>query len=455
MKTCLAPGRGLGFVLGFALAAALPVRSADLVGSLALPEVAFGGQIASWLELPAPQPDGMPDDLEPVSGRERASARLTLDWEAVSFSLGASASLRREGGRPELGVDEALLTAAPADFLAFRLGRFRLDESAALLLGVADFLCPQDVETLLSGDAEEASMPEDLVSATLLAGDLSLRLVYAPFVPPSVVPDPGSPWFPDGILPRSLRIIGNTHTIRDVTVAEPDEGPFSLDPAYLVSLDYSGDRGDLGASFFTGPDRAAPWSSSVLLESLILPGDYDAELFQRVSRIWAAALSGSLILGDWRFAAESAYANGKVADTTELDEEGSVYQWRYLTDELDGLSGVLSVSWSPSGLPVRAVAELRHARYFHAATGSHLPELGNAAASAFSWSMPFADALLEALVLASLQDGSVAATLRGILPFGSDAELSVLVPLFFGDEESELGRYGQRPVATVTLKARF
>jgi len=69
--------------------------------------------------------------------------------------------------------------------------------------------------------------------------------------------------------------------------------------------------------------------------------------------------------------------------------------------------------------------------------------------------MPFADALLEALVLASLQDGSVAATLRGILPFGADAELSVLVPLFFGDEESELGRYGQRPVATVTLKARF
>ncbi|HCM26552.1 MAG: hypothetical protein A2Z99_07725 [Treponema sp. GWB1_62_6] len=423
--------------------------------SLRIPSFAFGGQIASWLELPAPASRGMPDSLAPVSGRERASARLTMDWESASLSLGASAALGRDGGRPELAVDEALLAAAPADFLTVKLGRFRLDDSAALLLGVADFLCPQDVETLLSGDAEEASLPEDLLAVTFLAGDFSFRLVCAPFEPPSVLPDPGSPWFPDAILPQSLEILGNTHTIRGVEVADPAPGQFVLDPAFLAAVAYSGNRGDVGASFFAGPDRDAAWSSNVLLDSLMLPGKFDAELFRRGGYVKGASLSGSLILGEWRIAAESSYRNGKEADTSELDDTGAALIWNYLPETIDEAAGVLSLSWSPASAPIRAVAEIRGSRWFGAEAGTLLPTLGNTAAFALSWSLPIFDSTIDALYLVSLTDSSTAATLRGTLPFGADAELSILVPLFSGDGESELGRYGQQPVATVALKARF
>lgn len=436
------------------------LRIAALLALAALPgaggglsaETVAGGQ-AGLLAQALLQPDEW--ERSTLGWDTRVSPAVSVDSPRFDFFFQGTISYR--GGSPQVraAVDELVLTLDPLPFLQVRLGRFCAHPGTGVFFSPTSYMLRTDFEQLVTGRKDRMTLPADLVQASLFWGDAYLRLSAAPFSAPPELPGPGSPWFPDKDLPKTIWILFPPPPypvyLADTVLKEAPIPPFDLRQV-SVSAELGGTIHplDLALLYYHGADNS-PLLKAAISRPVAVQPDYIITITPAHRTIDALGLDLAVESGGFSAWADGSFVFSKSFLTTRLDDD----TWETLLGSAPALELCLGASYRPPWADALLLAEYRDTFAFAGDDSFVQPLLSSALAVMLRVELLDGRLAASGTWIESLADGSRAIHLLLSFQPSWELELQLAAPLFFGRPDTELGQFRGNHLVSAGLAWRF
>lgn len=451
--------------------ALLAAAMASRIAPISALDLSIGGELSSSYNAPVSLPGEVPGGgaytegasfaFEPIlaasgelgGGRDGESPPDgPLSWELAARGRLAG---RTRGSLASAGLDsaEGRLSWGP---LSLELGYGRDDSFAAEVFPQSVFLGPSDpLERVDSGPAGPRRASEPYARLGAAAGAFRASILAAPFAPPLVLPDLGSPWIPRTTLPGTVTVAGVTYSL-DTSYAEQDSAAWEPDPSWLAELGAVLGPVDLDLRLFSGRERQAALHGILsTLQSPSAPWHFPLELVADRARVEALALSAAGAAGPLRLWFEGGWTRGASLATGSYEIEGSGGAYYRIdagvpssTDvppivSRDRLAATAGASWTPElgGLSLTAFTEGCWTSFIDPPAGADAPALSRALALGLTLGDARDRCELSLSGMVSLRDGSSLFRPSLSAAFGAEGRIGLELSLFDGEGDTELGQY--------------
>ncbi len=328
--------------------------------------------------------------------------------------------------------------------------------------GSANLLSPLNLfhstnpENLFKGDLDHILQPEHLIKLAWLSDSLSIDCIVAPLItPPSLVPV-DSIWFPVNQFPAAIELVSKDLLRGDISYEDASFSQDSLDDM-SVQARISGNTMSLDWSLlgFYGYDRDI--ANQILIGDLADADDtYDVYLIPIEAKKAVIGASVSTTLGELGLHSDITYTFGKVLGTEWLHFTGSIFSpdaEQEMTDArvLNYVAGV-----DLDMMPLRTFCTFEvHGMKAYTDEDVLLPMYSRVLSFMTNTVSEDYTLSLNTVSLISLEDSSGVFYLSGVWDPSSELSVSVSLPFFFGDEDSEFGQYSGRGYPIVKGVIRF
>ena len=384
----------------------------------------------------------------------RFSPILAIDSPSYDLFFRSSFSYEDNAEQISTQIDELYLVLDPLPFLQLRLGRFSYLAGTALFLSNTRYFVRRDLEELLTGRIEKVELAGDMAQLSFFLADHYLRLTAAPFTGRALIPDPGSPWFPDKDLPGSITVYFPTTKVLvldNLSLEEAELPPFNLQNL-SASLELGGTiyPVDYALLYYHGSDNS-PLVKAAFEFPQGLYESYDIILTPVSRSIDALGLNLALQLGPFTFWTDDSFTSAKTFLTNRLSSaamETALAQQPYL--EL-----CLGMSYRPPFVDGLLAVEYRDGFVFGQDDPVIEPLLSSVLVVLLQ--LDLWDGKLSPSVtwIESLHDPSRAVSLRVSFRPAMELEARLSAPLFFGPADSELGQFRENYLLSAGVIWRF
>lgn len=356
------------------------------------------------------------------------------------------------------------------DSFSFRIGYFNDPAIAAGFFPLTLFFGSTDPLSLMeSGGERKVRGFEPLIEVRYAIPVWRVSLMYAPFRPIIILPDTGSPWFPEREIPLSFVFAGQTYRRGELAYEIEDSGVFPrFEPSWKIGTGLSAGAFELDLVYFHGRDRRTLFTGRT--DSMESAYTFDVLLVPSSASIDMLTLGVTGVFGDVRAYTEAAIGSGGLFATGSYEFSGI-----YIKKQNGKVSDVppavpaketaatFGLDWrgSVAGFQISVVTEATWSLLLGSDSDGfeisqlELRDFSRVGAALVSFRDPRGKLELSATVMMSLLDFS--AVFRPSLRFeiSPDDELSIVAPFYFGNEDSELGRYSALRYLIAGIKHRF
>ena len=388
--------------------------------------------------------------------------------EGYTFEADLSASYEQHESL-QIAMPRLMLETSPLPWTVLRAGRFVQVPGNAEFRSPLDFLSQTDPEALLSGRLDSVRAPADLLQAALFVGPAFLRLTTSLLRPELRLPETDSIWFPRRQIPDLVVRLDEEYLLRSIYYAPAEPDTFSFDDPSILA--------ELGGSFYAVDATLlgyAGYTTDLILRPRVVldflgggpARPYDAELDPIQERV--AALGGAVAtsLGGFRLYGETAtiFNRPSVMALETWQEEATIFErndpapiYRSRVTELNA-GGSYQGYWDLA--PTDGLQWFLLAEYFDTygyPEDASLPLLARFVATSLQLSTyrPALTLGLQSVWSLRPPEDSYALVLQADWEATPGLSFSALLPLFWGESESELGQYSENRLLRVEVTASF
>jgi hypothetical protein len=386
-----------------------------------------------------------------------AEYSLAALLSVFSDNTSLSARLSFSGDIGQNNIDTSL-DMIKAEFIPlpgtnFSFGRYNYSPGPAEFISPTDYFGRTNLEKLITGDLQQAVLPNDLIQIGIFYSDFYARVSAAPFRKELALPDVESPWFPDKDIPQSLPWPFDGRSPK-LVFQEPTPYTDTLD-SMCFSVEAGGTLPGIDFAFiyYNGWDYS-PMYSANLSFPIDEPEIFKVEVYPEYRRISSFGLNAVSAVSSFRFWIDGAYTPEKLFQKTRLfAQDNNVSTGIYNADSLTLAAGG---SWEPGVFG--AVLLFEYYRIFigeEDAAQVFEPLLHHFASMMVRASF-FGYTLHPAIIsLLSLTDNSIVVYPSVSYRPTEEFSLQLNIPLFFGEDDTELGQFRDNHTLSIEAKLRF
>ena len=423
-------------------------------GNIARADVAVGGQCSFRYNL-------LIDPQDPLKSTPALISRFDPIFELWSdfFVFSCSGSLSYAGSNNTLDVflKDSKVSFYPIDPMSISLGRFHYLPGTAEFFSHTNYFARSDYEIMLSQGGGLIQLPCDLAQIGFYFFDFYLLITVSPFWQPMILPEITSPWFPRNGLPKSITVslpferIINIGKLLYIESQTPDYDLSQVSMAVEVGGTILGV--DFGLLYYQGWDNTPLLTAAFDLSNFLTSETFDILLTPYYRKIKAIGLILETNIGALRLWSDASFTIDKSFLTNEL----SATLLNTVVSKVPFLEYTLGMSYDFPFLGLIALAEFRNSHIIEDSVTSTLIEPFLHFVGVGTLLMRVLDYRLQPSfsVLFSFEDYSVSLISRCSYTPSDEFSLSVLLPLFFGELDSELGQYQENYTLTLIVDWRF
>lgn len=412
-------------------------------------------QFLANFDLASGLPDGAAD------GAASLTPMLNLSMNLLDARASFSAVLGRDG-ETGFSLEESYLKVYPFDGLLIACGRYAVNPGRARFLPLLSLLAPADVLSVLGG---MAALPlSDQVEFRFIAPAFHAGIAWRPpFFPCEFsAPDVDGPWFPSASIPESISDGGISATRRAIEIGSALGLDDRRSGDWLVDLGASIAAFDFGLVAYWGIAPKPAYVPRLVFGEALDGGSYTVEIDPVFARIGALGFYLSFApdlasLGGMEVHLEGRYSTG-VPYEYETGRIGLSYHegsWSVLVADSSTTEEVaccLGGSLSLQSLPLSFFFEGK-TEFFPTESDIDVA-FSNLALGGIQGRL-FRDSFAWNLAAAvSLPDGGWALFGQMTIKAWGESELSLAMPIFFGNPDSDLGQYSGVKRLCVTFSAK-
>ena len=393
-------------------------------------------------------------------------ARHTSEESAVSWEMSVSGKVKASTMRPSLDLlpDTTSLRMWFGAGLSITAGYFSEKGLAAELFPQTAFFGPVDQLGFFENGGKGQARNNEMLGKIGFSNDLlRMTATFAPFRPQLSLPSIESIWFPSVELPESVVISDQTYTMRDLDYQDSvDANPFVPELSFETAVGISTGSFDFDLAYFHGRERQALYSARI--SEMSTPDTFDLELLSHRGVVDSLAAALTIVSHSWRYWLESSYTLGASAASGSFEFAGIYIDRDSLkvtsippVISADKWGMTLGASWQGmlGRWQSRILSEAIWTSYIASEESIRPSLLSKALALTASVEEPSGRFGASCSALVSLLDGSVALRPGLSVVFGGDNSFEIALPLFFGAEDTELGRYSEHKFVFLYLSHRY
>lgn len=373
-------------------------------------------------------------------------------------------SFDTDSSEPSFQIQEAYLAWQPRDGISLLAGRRYRSTGLMDFLSPAEFLSPADLVGFASGTSSSLRMAADVVEATIYGSSWKLVGAFLPLSPgfPSLNPD--SIWFPKNQFPKSLEFpIMGTLFLDQIIINYPDNSIFAPSPAFQLHGSYANKGTELIAGLYLGPDPESLYRFRLKLAADNPNLAYDIIIYADRKPILAGFFSAAWTLESIRLYGEASispnrhYSANLETDSLIFDFDGyTLWRSAWAVDAGIGIAAFVQA------LNLDLILETRHL-FPNPAANIRKPSFSSIATmyAQRRWLDGKLDTSLLGAITPELDtNGNLTGESGWALSFtmlwrpAMELEFKLGLPLFGGDEATDLGRYAMIRQGSLTAIIR-
>jgi hypothetical protein len=354
-------------------------------------------------------------------------------------------------------LDSATLDAYFGSHVLLRAGWFIYNRSVADVLRILDVFTRTDFEAYFQGRLDQASMPSVLFQTSVVLGPAFVRMTVQPVILDVGFLDVDSIWFPDTGVPDQINVrFPSAKTIyRSEIVIDDYPAPTGALEEVSFAAEAGGSLGpvDLFAIYYHGQDMRPLFTAT-----LEFPNGLFADFRARLTPVYRTidAIGGAMItvFGPVRVYTEQMYrfSDSILTEAVTVSETG----FKTLIHESPTYRYTVGTSYENYRLSLVAAVEFTDTTILDPVTRMVEPFLDRALAVLLQWSGFDGRLSLTGMGLMSLPDKSLVTTARiEVTSLDQSLAGALVLPLFWGGADTELGQYHDNIFPTVSLTFRF
>lgn len=410
------------------------------------------------------------DDSNTYETGARARLAAIGGYSSGSISISAEFGFSFETDSSELNfqIQEAYLTWQPVGGFSLLAGR-RVNSTGLMdFISPAEFLSPIDLVSFASGTTSSLRMAADVFEVTMYGAAWKLVGTVLPLSPSFSSLNPDSIWFPRNQFPQSLEILFSTWYLNKIIVNYPEHQILAPFPAFQLHGSYAQNNAELIAGIYLGPDpeplyrfrlRVAEVNPCQVYES------YNVLIYTEREPLLAGFLSAAWTNESIRIYGETSFSPSR-RYSERLDSESLV-----LATDVDGYT-LWSSAWAvDTGIGIAAFFQplnldlIIEARHLMPDPEINIRKPLFSSITTMYAQRRWLDGKLDTSLLAALTPGldnkggfngnyGWALSFSVLWRPSMEMEFRIGLPLFGGDEETDLGRYAMIRQGSLTAIIR-